>query len=529
MKYFKSYIYLLAVALMLVVSGCHKDLDRFPTNDLTADKVFNNVQGYTNALAKLYVSFAVTGTNGRDIPAEIVADEGNTGFLRQLWYLQSLTTDEGLWTWSGNTDPVNMHEMNWNANSYVVAGLYFRCYYIITLANNFINESSDAKLSQRGFSGADAETIKRYRAEARFLRAYSYSILLDHFGAVPFTDESYVIGSGVSPKQLSRQEIFSFVESELNAIDAELAAPRANELGRVDKAAAWALLSRLYLNANVYTGSPKYTESVAASKKVIDAGYTLHNNYTQLMLADNHTLANEFIWTIRFDGTNTQSYSGTTFLVHGPSGVPGSVSGTNGTWNCIRITEDFVDKFNAADIRGQFWTTGQTKSVASLLGDPTAGYSSSKFRNLTRTGAPGPNTDAGGTFVDIDFPVFRLAEVYLNYAEAVWRGGAGGDNTTALGYLQALARRARPGDPSASTVPTLTENYLIDERGRELFWEGHRRTDLIRFGMFTTGKYLWDWKGNVRNGTAVDDKYNVYPIPAIDRSSNPSLIQNPGY
>lgn len=529
MKQTKIYTFLALFLAVFIISSCHKDLDKFPTNDLTADKVFVDLAGYKNALSKLYVSLAVTGTNGRDIPSEIVSDEGNTGFIRQLWYLQSLTTDEGLWTWSGNTDPVNMHEMNWSSNSYVVAGLYFRCYYLIATANNFIAESSDAKLAARGITGADAEQVKQFRAEARFIRAFSYATLLDHFGAVPFTDENYVIGSGVSPKQLSKQEIFSFVESELTAIDPDLVAPKTNENGRADKAAAWALLSRIYLNANIYIGTPKYTEAIAASKKVIDAGYTLHNDYTQLMLADNHTLVgSEFIWSIRFDATQTQSYSGTTFLVHGPSGVSGEVSGSNGSWNCIRITEDFVDKFNAADIRGQFWTTGQTKTVASLLGDPTSGYSSSKFRNVDRNGNVKPGS--GNPFVDIDFPVFRLAEIYLNYAEAVMRGGTGGDNATALNYLKALARRARPtAGAAADAVPTLTEDYLIDERGRELFWEGHRRTDLIRFGMFTTSKYLWDWKGNVRNGTAVDSKYNVFPIPSIDITSNPSINQNTGY
>ncbi len=164
-----------------------------------------------------------------------------------------------------------------------------------------------------------------------------------------------------------------------------------------------------------------------------------------------------------------------------------------------------------------------------LLGDATKGYSSTKFRNKTRTGGIGPNIDAGQNFVDVDFPVFRLAEIYLIYAEAVVRGGTGGDNGTALSYLQQLARRARPADASANTYPQLTLNYILDERGREMMWEGQRRTDLIRYGLFTTNTYLWAWKGGVRNGAAVDPKYNIYPIPAIDLSSNPNLKQNTGY
>lgn len=521
-------IFILTVAVMFVLASCSK-LDLFPTNDTTSETVYATPAGYKQSLAKAYVSMAVTGTNGRDIPSEIVSDEGNTGFLRQLWYLQCLTTDEAGWNWSGNTDPIGIHQLAWSPATLSVAGLYYRCYYTITVCNSLIAESDAGKVSGRGISGNDAEDIKHYRAEARFLRAYNYWVLLDNFGNVPFTDETYVIGSGVLPEQITRTDLFNYVESELLAIDADLVDARANENGRADKATAWALLSRLYLNAQVYTGTAKYTEAITYAKKVIDAGFSLHNDYTQLMLADNHELTNEFIWTIRFDGTNTQSYSGTTFLAHAPAGVPGSVSGTNGTWDCSKITEQFVNKFDAADVRGQFWTTDQTKAMDVLLGDARSGYSSSKYRNLTKNGQIGPNTSGDGTFVDIDFPVFRLAEIYLNYAEAVIRGGSGGDAATALNYLRALAHRARPSDAGYASYPQMTLSYIIDERGRELFWECQRRTDLIRFDLFNTATYLWDWKGGVRTGTAVDAKYKLFPIPSTDLSSNPNLVQNTGY
>jgi hypothetical protein len=164
-----------------------------------------------------------------------------------------------------------------------------------------------------------------------------------------------------------------------------------------------------------------------------------------------------------------------------------------------------------------------------LLGTPGDGYSSTKFRNKTRSGAPAPDRDAAGNFSDIDFPLFRLGEIYLTYAEAVLRGGTGGDNATALSYLSKLSVRARPNDPNAASYPQLTLPYIITERGRELFWEMLRRTDLIRFGQFTTNSYLWAWKGNIPNGSAVDNKYNLFPIPSLDLTANPNLKQNPGY
>lgn len=525
----RNKIYFLFFVLALgLMQSCTKDLDRFPANDVSSETVFRTPAGYTQAIAKAYASMAVTGSPGRDIPSEIVSDEGSTGFLRQLWYLQSLSTDEAGWTYSGNTDPIGIHQMSWSASTQAVAGLYYRCYYTITVCNNFIKEAADDRLSSRGISGADADKIRSYKAEARFLRAYNYWVLIDMFGNVPFVDETYVIGSGKFPVQRSRADLFGYVENELKSMEAGLVNARGNEYGRADKAAAWALLARMYLNAQIYTGTPRFADAVTYSKKVIDAGYSLVPNYTHLMLADNEQNTNEFIWSIRYDGTRTQTYSGTTFLVHGPAGIPGSVSGTNGTWDCIRMTEQFVDKFDAQDIRGQFYTTNQTKAMDVLLGDARKGYSSTKFRNVTRTGARGPNTDNDGIFVDIDFPVFRLAEMYLTYAEGVIRGG-GGDNATAMNYLRQLAVRARPTDANAANYPQMTLPYIIDERGRELFWECLRRTDLIRFNQFTTSGYLWAWKGNVRNGTAVDPKYNLYPIPSTDLSSNPTLVQTPGY
>jgi starch-binding outer membrane protein, SusD/RagB family len=440
-----------------------------------------------------------------------------------------LSTDEAGWTYAGATDPTDIHQMNWTSANFTIKNIYYRLFYTVTVANNFIIESSDANLSSRGISGADVTTIKQYRDEARFLRAYAYWALMDLFGNPPFIDENTPIGSVSYPKQIGRTGLFNYLESELKSLEQSLANAKTNEYGRVDKAAAWSLLARLYLNAEVYTNTPRYTDAITYSNKVIGANYTLHNKYKELMLADNHLNTNEFIWTLNYDGTHSQNFGGTTFLVHGPAGYSADSSGLNGTWNCIRFPQQFVDLFDNNDIRGQFWTAGQNKIMTTLLGDATAGYSSSKFRNKTRSGAIAPNVDAGKTYSDIDLPIFRLAETYLIYAESVLRGGTGGNTTTALGYLKSLAIRARPTDANAANYPTLSLPYVLAERGRELFWEGHRRTDLIRYGQFTTGTYLWAWKGNVASGTAVDSKYNLYPIPNNDISANPFLQQTAGY
>lgn len=513
--------------------SCHHKLELLPLNDITAETVYATPAGYKSALAKVYGAFALTGnsTTGRpDIPREIIADEGNSDFLRLYWNLQELTTDEAAWTWQNDAGVRGMKEMNWSSVNPIVNGLYYRSFFQITLANEFIRQSSDANLARRGIGGEDAAEIKKYVAEARFLRAYQYWVLMDLYGNPPFVTEEDAIGS-VLPKQIQRSDLFAYIESELKAIETELVAAKQNQYGRADQAAAQALLARVYLNAEVYTGTPKYTEAITYANKV-RANYRLIPNYRELMLADNHLNTDEFIFSIAYDATNTQNWGGTAYLTHGPAAVPGSISGTSGSWGGLRHTHTFVDLFadpsGNTDQRAQFYTVGQTRIMTELYVG-TNGYSSTKYRNLTRTGAPAPNADPAGNWTDIDFPLFRLAEINLIYAEAVLRGGTGGDAATALTLVNALRQRAYGNTSGNITAAQLTLDFILNERARELYYEAHRRTDLIRHGKFTTAAYLWAWKGGVLEGRAVDAKYNLFPLPTTDLSSNPNLKQNPGY
>lgn len=528
--YFK--ILTAAVLGITAMTACTKKLDLSPTNDVTANIVYATPAGYKQALAKVYGAMALTGNTGgtgsADIPSQILSDEGNSDFLRGFWYLQTLSTDEAGWTYHSNTDPLGIHQMSWSSVNQTVAGAYYRSYFQIALCNDFIRESSDANLSSRGITGASADSIRTYKQEARFLRAFQYWILMDMFANPPMVDENTPIASGL-PKQVARKDLFTYVESELLDVSTKLAAPKTNEYGRVDQAAAWALLARIYLNANIYTGIPRYTDCITYCNKIIGATYTLHPKYSELMLADNNLNTDEFIFAIPYDGTHTQNWGGTTTLVHGPAGVPASISGLSGSWGCIRVTQQFVGLFDTNDMRGQFYTSGQNLVMANLLDVSTDGYSSTKFRNVTRSGGPAPDKDPAGNWSDVDFPLFRLGEVYLNYAEAVLRGGTGGDAATALGYINQLRTRGYGGNSGNITSSSLTTDFILDERARELFWEGLRRTDLIRYNKFTTAAYLWAWKGGVVNGTAVDSKYNIFPIPSTDLTANPNLVQNPGY
>jgi hypothetical protein len=521
---------------MMLLAACTKKLDLVPTNDITADAVYSTPLGYKQSLAKVYGAFALTGNAGGagnpDISPQIIADEGNSDFLRLFWNLQELTTDEAAWTWQNDAGIRGLKEMSWSANNPIIAGLYYRSFYQITLANDFIRQCADDKLTSRGIGGADADAIRFYKAEARFLRAFQYWVLMDLYANPPFVDENSPIATGLPP-QISRADLFDYVESELKAIETELMPARGNEYGRADQAAAWALLARLYLNAEVYTGTARYTDAITYCNKVIDAGYGLHPNYRNLTIADNHLNTDENIFMIAYDARYTQNWGGTTYLAHGPAAVPGSISGTSGNWGGLRHTHQFVGLFpdpsGNTDKRPQFYTQGQNLVMENLY-TGTDGYSSHKYRNYTRTGQLAPNADPNGNWTDIDFPLFRFAEIYLIYAEAVLRGGTGGSSGTALNYVNAIRTRAYDGDVSGNiTAGQLTLDFILDERGRELYYEAHRRTDLIRHNKFVTADYLWAWKGGIAEGRSVDARYKIFPLPTTDLSGNPNLIQNQGY
>ncbi|HSK13048.1 MAG TPA: RagB/SusD family nutrient uptake outer membrane protein [Phnomibacter sp.] len=520
-----------SIAILVAVMGlwsCHKDLDRFPTNDLTSEVVYKDINGYLGVASKAYASMALTGSNGPGSSDLAGIDAGTSDFIRLWWKAQTLSTDEAVVAWN---DPgiQDFHNMNWSSNNEMLRGLYNRCIYVVSVVNEFLRESTPEKLSSRGITGADATLVESFRNELRFIRAYQYWVLMDLFGNPPFITENDRVGL-TAPPQISRTDLFRYIETELIAIEPALAPHRSLPYGRVDRGAAQALLSRLYLNANVYTGTPKWTEAITYAKRVIDAGYALVPNYGHLFLADNHLNTTENIFTIQYDGLNIQNYGGTTFIVHAQivSGMTATQFGVNGGWSGIRATRALPDKFpentRGSDSRFLFFTGNPADIEA--VSQAAEGWPSIKFKNITRTGAAG--RDPSGEFVDTDFPIFRLAEMYLNAAEAQLRGGGGITGAQALTYFNTIRRRAF-GGTNAGDFTSITLADILDERSREMHWEGLRRTDLIRYGHFTSGTYLWPWKGGVRNGTGVAAFRNLYPIPAADLSANANLVQNPNY
>jgi hypothetical protein len=519
------------ILVVILATSCARDLNLQPVNANTSDVQYSTPAGYKEVLAKVYGSYSLVSSSGvgnSDVNVAGITDPATTDFLRAYWNMQELTTDEDVCAWNDGALQA-FHNLNWAPSNVYIDAMYARSLFQITVCNEFLRNATDAAIAGHGITGKDAADIRHYRAEARFLRAYQYWVLMDLFGNPPFITENDPIGKYI-PKQIKRADLFTYIESELKAIDTSLVAPHQNEYGRVDQAAGWALLARLYLNAEVYTGTARYTDAITYASKVIGAGYSLMPHYRNLFLSDNNVNNPEVILPIAYDATRSQNYGGTTFLIcsaHGTDpadnkayGIPGG--GWLGNRSTSPLPTQFGDYSGNGDKRALFGPG--TLAVSDVL-TFTDGVDVYKFSNVASDGTTpySPN----GVLCSTDFPLFRLAEMYLVYAEAVLRGGSGGDAGTALSYVNLL--RERGYENSSNDLSTLGLTDVLNERQRELYWEGFRRTDLIRFGAFTTNTFLWPWKGGVAAGAAVDAHYNLYPIPAAEIISNPNLVQNPGY
>lgn len=519
---------LLTGVLLLLVSSCQKDLNRKPFYDVTSASVYTDFNNYKQVLAKCYAGYALTGQAAGDGNADLGGVD--VGYLRGYWQVQELSTDEAVIAWNDQyLIPLDIDQ--WTSANQLLGAMYDRIFLEVGLCNEFLRETTDAKLKANGITDpGNLAQVKIYRAETRFLRALAYSHGIDLFGSIPLVTENDPVGAFL-PKQVSRKDLFAYVESELKAIDPDLVDARKNEYARADKGAEWTLLAKLYLNAKVYTGTDRYADAITYCNKVIGAGYTLEPKFENLFMADNDH-SNEIIFTIAYDGTREKTYNGTTFLVHAPVGgsMDPKTFGIDGGWYGLRTTKNIVNLFadpsGNTDQRAQFYAPGQSLEINSIA-NYADGYPITKWKNVTSTGQQG--SDPAHVFVDTDYPMFRLGEIYLTYAEATLRGGAGGNISTALGYINKLRERAYGNTSGNITQDKLTLDFMLDERGREMAWEGQRRTDLIRFGKFTGSNYLWPWKGGVQAGTSIEDYRSLYPIPSTDMIANPTLKQNPGY
>lgn len=534
----KKYAALMACACGLTITSCVGDLDVTPINPQQTqvandDALFN----------KLYATFSLTGQQGNagkpDIPSSVMSDEGSTQYFRMQWYLNEFTSDEAAWTWSGNDGGVQeLMYNNYTASNAFALGLYYRLYFDITLCNSYINDI-----------GKDPMRL----AEARFIRAYNYASVLDVFGAGPFCTSV----SSENAVYYNRQQLFDFVESELLAIENQMAEPGKNTYGRADKVAVWLLLSRLYLNAEVYTGKERYDDAMAYANKVLNNGYyhlnltgatnpatgEKYSAYQMLFLADNDKNGAQYedILPVLQDGITTKTDGGTQLLILGSYANDNAMdtdvpSGTNLSWGkCLQVKGKLVDQFfngaaapetgsiatmtaAANDDRALFYSKGYSQYLTEV-DDLSKCFTSVKFRNVRSDGGATSAVD----YVDTDLPLMRMAEAYLTYAEASVRKL--GPNSDADSKLNELRNRAHATPLSGATL-----DDICAEWSREFWFEGRRRSDLIRFNKFAgQSDYKWEYMGGEANGTSFSSYRKVFAIPQTDLSNNPNLKQNEGY
>src|SRR6266699_31152 len=512
-----------AALVTLAAAGC-TDLTTEPKSSVTSANIFNDLNSYRALLAKAYAGLAVTGQRGQFGQPDISApDEGFTQYVRLRWEMEELPTDQAVIAWGGDQGLTELNTQSWGPNNEFPQMMYYRIFFQVPIANEFLRQTTDAVLASRGVSAALKDTIKTYRAEARFLRALSYWHGIDLFGNIPLLTEADPVGA-TPPKQATRADIYAYAVSELNDIIGQLPPRGPSTYGRATPEAAHMLLAKLYLNAGVYTGTPNFTGAVTEAQAVINAGYSLPASFRSNFTADNN-VSPELIFVAAQDGRSTQTWGGMTFLIH--AGCGGSMSaasyGIDYCWGGYRMKQQTYRRFAVGDSRAAFfYTTGQTDSVSDR-GDFTKGIAAPKFTNLK---ANGDTAQAKG-MVDTDFPIFRLADAYLIYAEANIRGG-GGTAANALTYLNAVRQRAY-GNTTANFAALPPVDTILAERGRELMFEAQRRSDLIRFGVFTGGTYVWAWKGGTPGGSPLPPFRDLYPLPANELIANPNLHQNSGY
>ncbi|AWA29583.1 RagB/SusD family nutrient uptake outer membrane protein [Flavobacterium magnum] len=531
-----NFFYILSLSLVLF--SCANEMNVVSEDDdiLSPEILYSTPEGYRQALAGVYGNLAITGTGDSGSSNLQGIDAGTSNYGRCLWYLQDMTTDEVIWSYENDAGTAELQRTIWTPSNAIIIGMFSRVMLEVSFANDFLRQTSDEKIAQRGNTDpAFLANVKDYRNEARVLRAYAYYEMMDLFGKAAFVTENDPLNT--KGPEYNRQQLFTFIESELNEVLPELKPARSNEYGRVDKAFAQMILAKMYLNAEVYIQQNRYNDCITKCNEIIAGGYSLKPNYLDNFKADNNT-SEEMIFTLQSDGAATQNYGATTMLINGQIGEwegNGSEFGVGGWGGALRVRKQLVQKFDGGefdfDARKTFGTgvadnPNKQRSIdISDISVRTQGYILNKWSNKTASGQAGVST----TFVDTDFPLFRLADVYLMYAEATLRGG-NGDAGLALGYVNALRERANGGsDVGNITSGQLTLDFILDERARELHWESHRRQDLIRFGKFSGGSYNWAWKGNAANGIAISPNLNVFPIPTASLRTNPNLTQNTGY
>lgn len=540
----KKLIYIIASVLL---ASCVNDLDTLPLNktEPVSEYVYGKDENaYLSGLGRLYFQFV---TN--DLTDLQQMDGGASEIIRAFWSVQETTTDEAKCSWENDAWVRALNTNTWSeTQNDAVYAVYVRTLQGIALVNEYLRQTAPERLEARGVSADLAGKIDSFRDEARFIRAYLYWMAIDCFGSVPFTTEKSPFGGAYFPQQASRADIFDFCVNELTYLmsdESDMPLPRSN-YPRADKGSAAGLLARMYLNSKVYTGVERWAEAKAVCEGIFGMGYTLCPDYAALFRGDNGEnlqARGEMLWTVDYNAEKTQSYGGSSYILSATLASTDITdesrpNGQRNGWAGLRVPYEFVSRYfdvsgqdyltgayDVADKRGEvFYIKGRQESMENALYSFMNGWSCLKFNNIPfgQTNESYLPQSALKSFADVDFPMIRLGEIYLIYAEACMHLGAEG---MALPKLRELSSRAGVEPPQQ-----ISQEFLVAERARELMWEAHRRTDLIRYGLFHTDAYRWPYKGgDSYAGQSFPEYKCIFPIPPTELATNDKLVQNPGY
>lgn len=540
----KIYHILVAGIASLSLVSCIGNLNTLPLNDYdaTSEAAYVSEASYLSGLAYINAYYNFVSQNDAGASDLSFDDAGQSELIRQWLVLNDVPTSSLDIGWGDSyIAPLETHTWNTSDNNAIIA-VYTRCMKGIALVNEYLLQTTDEKLAARGHESF-AASIAQYRAEARFHRAMFYYILMDEFGNPPFAKEENI--GGALPEQISRKDLFDWLETELLDLVSDgsaMPAKGAVAYPRPTKDAAKALLARMYLNAEVYTGTARWADAKTYAKQVIDNGYSLHPNYRELFMLDNgQTCGNdEFIFAVEYDMAKAQSWGGTTTLNNASfdDGMNKAVATHLGitevdyvsadTWNGYHIDPAFAESnFELKNVKwngnGLGYDTANSDKRLFLYNAgadaenysrtvSTSGWRCWKWAYTYSDGTlfkRGGDESADWKLSSADFAIFRLPEMYYIYAESDARlNGGTTTDATAIGYIKALRTRAGLSAPGSS----MTVEYILKDKAAEYLWEGQRRQDEIRMGIFDS-----------------DPNRYIYPILESDRSANPNLKQNPGY
>lgn len=505
---------LMCLALAMPFVSCTSDLDTVPEGPNIELDPYEKASNYPLLVSKIYSGFTHLGLSGPDGSGDIPSssDQGKTNFLRIYFNMQELTSDEAKCAWN-DLDEKNYSQSIMTPDNYIGYMMYQRCMLNIVMANEFLKNTDVPKV--------EVANLDRMRDEVRVLRAMNYYFLLDLYGNPGWVADDPQ--PTALPEQIGRTESFNKIEAELLEIEKRGLLPDASTAtyGLITNQVVQTILAKMYINAEVYTGTPRWSDALTYAKKITSySGLQLEGTYQNLFCADNHK-SKEIIYSLAYDFTTSKDWGGMTFVM--ASSTSGDMTGElldfSASWGGNRATQQLSNLFGLTDNRALFLTKDREKDMTNLT-NFQSGWSVMKFTNRGWDGVANPN--GINQWVDTDFPMFRLADIVLIEAEAELRLG---NSANALIAYNRVHAHSRTGLSPATSV---TLQNILDERGRELYWEAHRRTDLIRFGKFAQG-YNWAWKGGQQFGTDISEKYNVFPISTKHLTGNPNLKQNPSY